>query len=94
MPIKTPAVAMTGTTPVLLASGQPGRVGVPVTATVQVPAAAGVSVFVGGSDVTAATGIEVLPGGAWIEDLYASDDLYGVLLAAGTPTVRVLKSRQ
>ncbi len=94
MPIKTPATVMTGVTPLLLASVVNGTANTPVQVTVQVPTAAGVSVFVGGSDVTAATGIEVVPGANYGIALVGGDDLYGVLLAAGTPTIRVLKTRQ
>lgn len=54
------------------------------------PAGSGVTAFVGGADVTAATGFPLEPGAVLTAELAAGEDLFAIT-AAGTVTLAVLR---
>lgn len=86
MPIVTPtAVAVDDSPAQLLASCVGGLT--PVT----IYNAGTDEVYLGGSDVTSATGLPVVAGQSFSYDLGARDELYAICASGETATVRVLK---
>lgn len=69
------------------------RGSVPDNTSATIKNAGGVSVFLGGSGVTAGAGFELAPGDVFSADLRIGDDIYGIT-AAGTSEVHVMKFRQ
>ena len=80
--ITNPTAKTVTTTATLLAGGRGSREGV------LIQNRGSTAIFIGGSDVTAATGIEVAPGATYSEEFY-SGALYGITSSGSSTDVRV-----
>ena len=58
---------------------------------IRVPSGAGASVFIGGSNVTTSTGLELAPGESVSVVLERDEDIFGIV-ASSTETVHVLST--
>lgn len=87
MPIRTPTAITVTTTATLLCQGKGD-----IFPTGCLLSQASATIYVGGSDVTSATGFQVAAADTPSFDLRLNDDLYGIT-ASGTATVRVFKTR-
>lgn len=96
MAIITPVIALNANNPTLIASGANGRIDDPIPVLVQNNDGA-IDIFIGGPNVTAATGIKLphangLPGPLQFQ-LRNNDILYAIA-ASATPNINVMLGRQ
>ena len=87
MPIRSSVVSV-GVVATLLSVGGSGDLH-----TVVIRNDSGVTVYVGGDDVTVANGFAIATAGSLTLDLANADAIYGIV-AAATAAVQVLKTRQ
>lgn len=80
--ITNPTAITVTTTATLLASGRSSREGV------LIQNLGATTIYVGGADVTSATGIQVITGALYLEEFY-SGALYGITAAGSSTDVRV-----
>jgi hypothetical protein len=90
MPIISSRVSVTGTATVL-SDPTRGSIGDPIG--VVVKNTGGTSIYLGGSGVTSAAGLELAPGETLNIELMGGDVLYGIT-ASGTVIVSIMKLRQ
>lgn len=102
MALKSAQIATNNTTPTaLLVPGSGTTQFSPIQGTLQDPLPvliqnvdAAITIYIGGSTVTAATGFPIAPGGSVPMALYGSSEIPYAIAASGTPKLALLVGRQ